>query len=50
LAITTLASVLSADFKPTDLEVGYVKSDDRLFRTMSTEEIDQYLQRITERD
>ncbi|RKP10897.1 nucleophile aminohydrolase [Thamnocephalis sphaerospora] len=50
LAITTLASVLSADFKPTDLELAYVTSEDRLFHTMSTEEIDQHLQRITERD
>ncbi|KAI8053444.1 nucleophile aminohydrolase [Syncephalis plumigaleata] len=50
LAINTLASVLSADFKPTDVELAYVTADDRQFRVMSTDEIEQHLQRITERD
>ncbi|RKP23512.1 nucleophile aminohydrolase, partial [Syncephalis pseudoplumigaleata] len=50
LAINTLASVLSADFKATDVELAYVTADDRQFRVMSTEEIERHLQRITERD
>ncbi|KAI9597335.1 nucleophile aminohydrolase [Syncephalis fuscata] len=50
LAINTLASVLSADFKPTDVELAYVTSDDRQFRIMPTDEIERHLQRITERD
>ncbi|KAI9016789.1 nucleophile aminohydrolase [Hyaloraphidium curvatum] len=50
LAITTLSTILSIDFKPGELEVGLVTKQDSKFRTLSTEEIDVYLARISERD
>ncbi|KAI8808822.1 nucleophile aminohydrolase [Cladochytrium replicatum] len=49
LAITTLSGVLSADFKKTDIEIGFV-GENHKFRVLSEEEIDVYLQRIVERD
>ncbi|KAJ3331466.1 Proteasome subunit alpha type-6 [Blyttiomyces sp. JEL0837] len=50
LAITTLSTVLSIDFKPADLEIGIVTKDDPQFRTLSFTEIDEHLTRITEKD
>ncbi|KAI9225338.1 MAG: nucleophile aminohydrolase [Piptocephalis tieghemiana] len=50
MAIGTLSNVLSLDFTPSDLEIGYVTHDHPTFRTMTEEEIDAHLQRIADKD
>ncbi|KAK5094017.1 Proteasome subunit YC7alpha/Y8 (protease yscE subunit 7) [Exophiala xenobiotica] len=58
LAITTLSTVLSVDFKKNELEIGIVggpiseNSDETspAFRTLTEEEIDERLQAIAEKD
>jgi len=50
LAIQALQTVLSADFKPTEIEVGVVSADDPRFRLLTITEIDHYLTQIAERD
>ncbi|KAL1919928.1 uncharacterized protein VTP21DRAFT_1860 [Calcarisporiella thermophila] len=50
LAITTLSSVLSADFKANEIEIGLVTEDNPKFRTLSETEIDEHLQRLSEKD
>ncbi|KAJ3298445.1 Proteasome subunit alpha type-6 [Borealophlyctis nickersoniae] len=50
LAITTLSSVLSIDFKPADIEVGVVSAEHPQFRTLSEAEIEEHLTRIVEKD
>ncbi|EQC37449.1 proteasome subunit alpha type-6 [Saprolegnia diclina VS20] len=48
-AITCLQSVLSADFKPSEIEVGIIVEGER-FRKLTENEIDGYLTAISERD
>ncbi|KAJ3337707.1 Proteasome subunit alpha type-6 [Gonapodya sp. JEL0774] len=50
LAITTLSSILSIDFKAAELEVGIATKERPQFRQLSNEEIEVHLQRITEKD
>jgi len=50
LAITTLSTVLSTDFKATEIEIGVVTATEPAFRKLSVEEIDSALQRLGEKD
>ena len=57
LAITTLSSVLSVDFKKGEIEIGIVggpkangEGRDNKFRALTEEEIDERLQAIAEKD
>jgi len=50
MAITTLQNVLSADFKPTDIEVGVVSKEHPTFRSLSEAEIEGFLTKISEKD
>lgn len=50
LAITALSTVLSADFKPNEIEVGIVTTDNPRFRKLSEDEIDEHLTAIAQGD
>jgi len=50
LAISTLSHILTADFKPSDIEVGVVSKDKPEFRALNDTEIDKHLTAIAERD
>lgn len=50
MAITTLSTVLSIDFKSSDLEIAFVNPQSATFRSMTSKEIEAHLTRITEKD
>ncbi|DBA70895.1 hypothetical protein WJX82_006779 [Trebouxia sp. C0006] len=50
-AIAALQSVLSEDFKPSEIEVGVVRDDaSKAFRVLSNSEVEEHLTAISERD
>lgn len=50
LAITCLSSVLAADLKPSEIEVGLVTAENPSFKVLSETEIEAHLSRIAEKD
>jgi len=50
LAINCLSTILSADFKPSEIEVGVVTKNDPNFKVLDETEIDVHLTAISERD
>ena len=50
LAISTLQSVYSSDFKPSELEVAVVAHQNREFRVLSDDAVEEHLTAISERD
>ena len=50
LAINCLSTILSADFKPSEIEVGVVSKDNPIFRVLNENQIDAHLTAISERD
>lgn len=50
LALKSLGQVLATDFKKDEVEVGIVGDGEKKFRKLTTEEIDEHLQRLGEKD
>lgn len=49
-AVTCLSSILSADLKPSEIEIGVVTADNPKFRKLTEAEIDEQLTLIAEKD
>ena len=50
LAINCLSTILSADFKPSEIEVGVVSEKEPAFSVLTETEIDSHLTAISEKD
>ncbi|XP_014275502.1 proteasome subunit alpha type-6 [Halyomorpha halys] len=50
MAISCLSTVLSVDFKPSEIEVGIVSASDKNFRVLAEQELDKHLTVIAEKD